>query len=309
MSKFLKVIVNLFLVCAILIAGAILVPPLLGVSTTVVDSASMDTNLSIGSVTYSQDVNVADIAIGDKILVESDAKVYAYVVESADAGAGNYIVTDPTDSQADPEEITLRNTALKVVLTIPFIGYVMIAMRSMEGMIIIGLVVLFIIILFILSELWKDTEDEEEEDEDEEEEKSIVYEQAEPEKNEMVQMEEPEEEQHVYSEVATEFTMDELARSVAEIQKEKEEVEAEKTVKEEKQQETAEEPEIIEFEEMVAETPVIEELVEEETDTFIPVPRLSKEEILKKAKAAGDDPEVVEYEEFGITIIDFSEDL
>lgn len=309
MSKFLKVIVNLFLVCAILIAGAILVPPLLGVSTTVVDSASMDTNLSIGSVTYSQDVNVADIAIGDKILVESDAKVYAYVVESADAGAGNYIVTDPTDSQADPEEITLRNTALKVVLTIPFIGYVMIAMRSMEGMIIIGLVVLFIIILFILSELWKDTEDEEEEDEDEEEERTVVYERTEPEKNEMVQMEEPEEEQHVYSEVATEFTMDELARSVAEIQKEKEEVEAEKTVKEEKQQETAEEPEIIEFEEKVAETPVIEELVEEETDTFIPVPRLSKEEILKKAKAAGDDPEVVEYEEFGITIIDFSEDL
>lgn len=309
MSKFLKVIVNLFLVCAILIAGAILVPPLLGVSTTVVDSASMDTNLSIGSVTYSQDVNVADIAIGDKILVESDAEVYAYVVESADAGAGNYIVTDPTDSQADPEEITLRNTALKVVLTIPFIGYIMIAMRSMEGMIIIGLVVLFIIILFILSELWKDTEDEEEEDEDEEEEKSIVYEQAEPEKNEMVQMKEPEGEQHVYSEVSAEFTMDELARSVAEIQKEKEEVEAEKAVVEEKQQEAAAESEIIEFEETVAETPMIEELVEEEADTFIPVPRLSKEEILKKAKASGDDPEVIEYDEFGITIIDFSEDL
>lgn len=307
MSKFLKVIVNLFLVCAILIAGAILVPPLLGVSTTVVDSASMDTNLSIGSVTYSQDVNVADIAIGDKILVESDAKVYAYVVESADAGAGNYIVTDPTNSQADPEEITLRNTALKVVLTIPFIGYVMIAMRSMEGMIIIGLVVLFIIILFILSELWKDTEDEDEEDEEEEE--PIVYEQAELEKHEAVQMKEPEEENHVYSEVAAEFTMDELARSIAEIQKEK--AEAEKVVMEEEQPEAVTEPEVTEVEDAIEETPVIEELVEEETvtDTFIPVPRLSKEEILEKAKASGDDPEVIEYDEFGITIIDFSEDL
>ena len=112
MSKFLKVIVNLFLVCAILIAGAILVPPLLGVSTTMVDSSSMDTNLPIGSVTYSQDVSVADISVGDKILVESDTKAYAYIVESADAGAGNYIVTDATNPPAEPVVVTLRNIAL-----------------------------------------------------------------------------------------------------------------------------------------------------------------------------------------------------
>lgn len=309
MSKFLKVIVNLFLVCAILIAGAILVPPLLGVSTTVVDSASMDTNLPIGSVTYSQDVKVADIAIGDKILVESDAKVYAYIVESADAGAGNYIVTDSTDSQADPVEITLRNIALKVVLTIPFIGYVMIAMRSMEGMIIIGLVVLFIIILFILSELWKDTEDEDEEEEDEEDDESTEPERTELEEAEPVQIEEAEEEQPVYSEVSAELTMDELARSVAEIQKEKEEVRTENTVEEVEQPEAEMEEEPVEAEEDIIEEPLIEETVEKAEDSFVPVPRLSKEEILKKAKAAGDNPEVVEYEEFGITIIDFSEDL
>ena len=42
MSKFLKFIVNTFLVVAILTAAAILVPPLLGVNTTIVDTAGMD---------------------------------------------------------------------------------------------------------------------------------------------------------------------------------------------------------------------------------------------------------------------------
>ena len=49
MSKFLKLLVNLFLVLAILITGAIFLPPVLGVNTTVVDSETMDTNLEMRS--------------------------------------------------------------------------------------------------------------------------------------------------------------------------------------------------------------------------------------------------------------------
>lgn len=300
MSKFLKVVVNLFLICAILIAGAILVPPLLGISTTIIDSASMDTNLPIGSVTYSQDVMVTDISVGDKILYETDAKVYAYIVESADAGSGSYIGSNPEDGQADPVELTLRSKALKVVLTIPFIGYVMIAMRSMEGMIIIGLVVLFIIILFILSELWKDTEDDDEDECDMEEE-----EQGSSGSDEHIRVAEQEEKQPVYSGTAEELTMDELARSIAEIQKEKE---TEAMVEKPEQPEIQAEGSAAEAV-SIAEEPVMEEVQQCEPDGFVPVPRLTKEEILKKAKVAGDDPEVIEYKELGITIIDFSKDL
>ena len=288
MSKFLKVIVNLFLVCAILVAGAILVPPLLGVSTTVVDSASMDTNIPIGSVTYSQDVKVAEIAIGDKVLVESDTKAYAYIVEAADKTTGNFMVTDANDAQAEAEEIALRNVALKIVLTIPFIGYIMIAMRSMEGLIIIGLVVLFVIILFILSELWKTTDEDEEEEEDEIPEKPVVR-RAEPEKK-----------KESYQNVTAEFTNDELARSITAIHNEKQEEAAAKTI-------------VVEESEMAPEKTVVEEVKQEEPhiqeEGFVLVPRMSKEEILKKAKEAGEEPEVVEYPEFGISLIDFSEEL
>lgn len=288
MSKFLKVIVNLFLVCAILVAGAILVPPLLGVSTTVVDSASMDTNLPIGSVTYSQDVKVAEIAVGDKVLVESDTKAYAYIIEAADKTTGNFMVTDANDAQAEAEEIALRNVALKIVLTIPFIGYIMIAMRSMEGLIIIGLVVLFVIILFILSELWKTTDEDEEDEEDEIPE------------NPVVRRAEPEKKKESYQNVTAEFTNDELARSITAIHNEKQEEAAAKTV-------VTEEPEVVQEKTTVEETKQEEAPVQE--DGFVLVPRMSKEEILKKAKDAGEEPEVVEYPELGISLIDFSEEL
>ena len=172
MSRFLKFIVNLFLIAAILTAAVILVPPILGVGTTIVDTASMDTNLPLGSVTYSQDVNAADLKAGDTILKESEASTYAYVLlADGDLATGKYRARSVADA-AGEEEITIRNTVSKVYFTIPYIGFIVMAMHSLEGLIVIGLVILFMIILFILSELWRvrDDDDEDEDDEDEDEE-------------------------------------------------------------------------------------------------------------------------------------------
>ena len=158
MSKFLKFIVNLFLTLAILTAVAILVPPLLGVNTTIVDSAGMDTNLPLGSVTYSVDVPVTRLKAGDEILKENGSSTYAYIIEEGDAGTGKYKVSSAVDRES-LSEITLRNTVSLVKVCIPYIGYVVVAMQTVEGIIIIVLVVLFIIILFVLSELWKSRDD------------------------------------------------------------------------------------------------------------------------------------------------------
>lgn len=305
MSKFLKVIVNLFLVCAILIAGAILVPPLLGVSTTMVDSSSMDTNLPIGSVTYSQEVSVAEISVGDKILVESDAEAYAYIVESADASNRSCMVADANNAQAESREVALGNAALKIIITIPLIGYVMIAMRSVEGLIIIGLIVLFVIILFILSELWKksdeDEDDEDDGDEDDEEDEEPEWEEpvirtAEPVKAES---EEKITVQKESAEPTTELTMEELARSIAELQDVKTESEVIQTDVSESA-EPEEETEGLDLSDA-------EEESEGECNSFVPVARPTKEEILRKAKAVGEEPEIIEYEDMGVTIIDYSD--
>lgn len=159
MSKFLKFIVNTFLVVAILTAAAILVPPILGVNTTIVDTAGMDTNLPLGSVTYSVNVPVTKLQVGDEVLKENGTSTYAYIIEEGDVGTGKFKVASAVDRDS-VTEITLRNTVSLVKLSIPYIGYVVVAMQTMEGIIIIVLVVLFIIILFVLSELWKAKDDD-----------------------------------------------------------------------------------------------------------------------------------------------------
>ena len=175
MSKFLKLIVNVFLVAAILIAVAILVPPLAGVKTTIVDTTAMKTNLPLGSVTYSNDIDVFDIKPGDVILKENDSSTYAYVIIETDAANGKFKAISAADPNGPEEEVILRNTVSKVAVMVPYIGFILIAMHSLEGIIIIILVVILLVIMFILSELWKDRgEDEEEEQEEGEEEKEPV---------------------------------------------------------------------------------------------------------------------------------------
>ena len=169
MSKFLKVIVNIFLVLAILIAAAILVPPLVGIKTTIVDSEAIRTNLPMGSITYSRDISAADLKAGDRILKEDGSQVYSYRMTSGDPASGTVKAVSTTDSSAAETDLTVRGMISKIVITLPLIGYVVVAMHSMEGIIIVGLVVILMIILFILSELWKPVSDDEEEDEEEEE--------------------------------------------------------------------------------------------------------------------------------------------
>ncbi len=173
MSKFLKFIVNVFLVFAILTAAAILVPPLLGVTTTIVDTPSMKTNLPFGSITYSTDISVNALKSGDEVLKENNTSTYAYVIQNTDAVDGTYVVRDVYDTDAQDEEIILRNRVSKVAVIVPYIGYLIIAMHSIEGIIIVALVVVLMIILFILSELWKSDDDDDEDEEDEQPENVI----------------------------------------------------------------------------------------------------------------------------------------
>ena len=174
MSKFLRWIVNIVLIVAIAVTCGLLVPPLAGVTTVIVDDVDMLTNLDRGSVTYGMPKSLNELALGDDILVQDVKGDYQYRIKEIDASTGECELEDikSTDSQARTE--TFTKEVPKVLFTVPFIGYVTMAMKSTEGLIIIGLAVIFIIILFILSELWKKDGEEDYEDEEAEEEKAPV---------------------------------------------------------------------------------------------------------------------------------------
>lgn len=174
MSKLLKVIVNTLLLLAILSAGALVIPPFVGITTLVSDGMG-NTNISRGAVTYAKKTDTSSVATGDKILVDDNSGKYIYTIQSLDTAAGTASVKNVISG--DATEITVRETVSKVIVTIPVIGFLSMAAQSREGIMIIGLAILFLVILFILSEVWKrdeeeDEEEEEEDDEDEDDEKA-----------------------------------------------------------------------------------------------------------------------------------------
>lgn len=173
MAKVLRMIVNLILLLFILTGAALLVPPLVGVTTAVAEG-DMVTNLQTGSVVYAWRTSLTELKSGDKILQTESDSVYVYEVAGVNTTDNTVTVTASGDSQT--QELSLGRTAQKVVVTLPLIGYMSIAMQTMEGRIILGLVALLLIVLFVLTEVWcRRREDEEDETEETSEEEDDQY--------------------------------------------------------------------------------------------------------------------------------------
>ena len=170
MSKVLKFIVNLVVLLSIVVAAALLVPPLLGVDTVINDNSKIETNLPVGAVAYGRQVDTEKLNKGDKILYMEGSAQYVYEIQDMDTTAGSYKVKDVYNKNSDAESITLQDKVSKAVITIPFIGYAAIALQSKTGLMVVGAVIILLIILFILSEVLRRGDDDEEEDEEEYEE-------------------------------------------------------------------------------------------------------------------------------------------
>ena len=160
MSKFLKFIVHFVVICTILCVVALAVPPFFGVTTEIRDDSTVKSNLAMGSVTYAIPVKTEEAALGTPILVNDENAVYRYTLASAEVTNGTGTAMDPTVSQGQPINVAIGSYLPKIVVTIPFIGYLMAATKSIEGLIVLGLTVLFLIILYVIAELWKKDQDD-----------------------------------------------------------------------------------------------------------------------------------------------------
>ena len=387
MSKVLKFIVNLVVLLSIVVAAALLVPPLLGVDTVINDNSNIETNLPVGAVAYGRQVDTEKLKKEDKILYMEGSAQYVYEIQDMDTTAGSYKVKDVYNKNNDAESITLQDKVSKAVITIPFIGYAAIALQSKTGLMVVGAVIILLIILFILSEVLRRGDDDEEDDEDEEDEpgywerrrlkkeekrrrkleKKGLLEEDDEEEQEQEDMNdvfvpentfsepaasEPEQELQGFDE-AMKDAMSSIASGIAQVS-EPENVpdatvvmpdaeELEKAVQEaEGTLETAEEPEVQEFAaetelepeaeetqavenieadmpEDIAEDIIIEETPTEETEVQLSeeeeipvnvnaVPKTpSLNELLAKAAAAGEEPEVKKDEENEVTLLDYSD--
>ena len=335
MSRFLKIIVNVILICAILVAGALLIPSFAGIPMVVVDDVNMDTNLPRGSVTYAQEVDAEEISTGDNILMAQDGGQYVYQVQGI--SGETYTLEDTRSTDGQTRETQLTSPVEKVVMTVPFIGYASMALRTTEGLIVVGLAVVFVIILFILAEIWKKDDDEDEDEEDAE------PEEAEDEDEEIAAMSRKEARRQKKAERKREKKARRAARaSLDDEDEDEDDIRIAEPVKKKRkpvvqEAETEEETSGVGkdlFEETESSLAsdvaafmsdisreeaegspeslktVLEEDQEDGDGSWKPaMPVRTKEELLRKARAEGDEPEVKEDEISGVTIIDYSDIL
>ena len=164
MSKFLKFIVHFVIICTIVLILGMALPPFFGITTVTVDSADKVTNLPMGSVTYAIPVRTEEVTAGTPILVKKDSATYRYNLVNVDRTTNTGTVIDPSASAQSNIAVSVKNWVPKVVVTIPFAGYILAATESTEGLIVLGLVVLFLIILYVVAELLKKEPEDEYED-------------------------------------------------------------------------------------------------------------------------------------------------
>lgn len=166
MSKFLKFIVHFMIVCTIACVLGLALPPFFGIRTVIVDSAEDSTNLPMGSVTYAIPVRTEEVTAGAPILVQKDSETYKYNLVSVNRENNTGTVIDTSASAQSTITVSIKNWVPKVVVTIPFIGYLLVATQSVEGLIILGLAIIFLIILYVIAELCKKDPEEDYEYED-----------------------------------------------------------------------------------------------------------------------------------------------
>ena len=166
MSKFLKFIVHFVVICTIACILGLALPPFFGIKTVIVDTSEKTTNMQFGSVTYAIPVKTVEVSPGTPILVQKDGQTYRYNLLSVNTSDQTGIAVDPTGSIQENINVSVKNWVQKVVITIPFMAYLLVATQSVEGMIILGLVVLFLIILYVIAELCKKDPEEDYEYED-----------------------------------------------------------------------------------------------------------------------------------------------
>ena len=332
MSKFLKAIVNIILIGSILVSAGLLIPPFVGVTTVIVDDLDMETNLPVGSVTYALEKNASELQVGNKILMTELEAQNLYEVTAIEGNV--YTLEDQLSVDGQTQEYQLSNIVKKVLITVPFIGYVSMALKTTEGLIIVGLTVVFVIILFILAEIWKKDDDDDEEDEEPQLSKRQLKKakKAEAKAAKQAEKEAKKAAKKAKKKGADEEAVEEVPESeqIVEPETVQEETEAEKREDASDEQALFEEtsscfaadiaemmgitPEQTEnTEEAVVEVkePVVQEEVEEEPaeEKKLAMPVYTKEELLAKAEKAGEAPAVREDEYSGITIIDYSDVL
>lgn len=150
MSKVLKFIVHFIVICTIVCVVGLAVPPFLGITTEIMDDSSKDTNLPHGIRYLCNSGENRKRCCRRLYPVSGRISAYKYMITEMDQENHIFKVIDKTDASGETISVEVKDYIPKAVITVGYVGYLLIATESIEGLIILGLAVLFLIILISL---------------------------------------------------------------------------------------------------------------------------------------------------------------
>jgi signal peptidase I len=166
-------VISVVLFLAITVATMLLLPSILGFKRYVIESGSMEPAIKVGSVVYSKPADEGDLYVGDVITYEPPPdsginRLVTHRLYSIQPGADHrriFRTKGDANSRPDPWTFHLESgQAAREELTVPYLGYVYLALSVPWVRLLIIVIPAILIIVITLVSLWRETGREVEEE-------------------------------------------------------------------------------------------------------------------------------------------------
>lgn len=146
-------------------AAGLLIPKAMGYEMFAVLSGSMEPFYHVGSIVYvDTSISADEIQVGDPISFKIDASTVAtHRVVEIDKEQREFITKGDANEVVDVAPVSFGNLIGKATISIPYLGYVTLNIKSKQGMMVAICIVLALILLFLIPEILKPEDPKEKE--------------------------------------------------------------------------------------------------------------------------------------------------
>lgn len=162
-TKICNLLTALILVCVIGIVGILLIPRFMGYETFAVLSGSMEPYYHVGSIVFvDKGAAPEEVEVGDPItFTKTDNLVATHRVVEIDKEKQEFVTKGDANEDIDASPVAFSQMVGAAKLSIPWLGYISLYMKTKKGMFGIAAVFIVIILLQLLPEILKPEDTEE----------------------------------------------------------------------------------------------------------------------------------------------------
>lgn len=152
---------TVLLIVMLLVAGVLLLPPLMGCKNLAVLSGSMEPAIRVGSIVVAREEESDDLLVGDIITysLTGDTLVTHRIIE-VNSEEGYVLTQGDANDVADGAPVNFEQIVGKVLFHIPFLGYITMYMKTPIGITGVCVVLIVMILLTFLPDVLEKESDE-----------------------------------------------------------------------------------------------------------------------------------------------------